>query len=49
MFSMFDVIFTITRYRREDDSDEELIFDSDDEYDSDVAQDTLGNLTDFYF
>lgn len=30
------------RYRREGDSDEELIFDSDDEYESDVPQDTLG-------
>ncbi|XP_046641788.1 pre-rRNA 2'-O-ribose RNA methyltransferase FTSJ3-like [Daphnia pulicaria] len=36
------------RYRREEDSDEELIFDSDDEYESDVPQDSLGldNATD---
>lgn len=32
------------RYRREEDSDEELIFDSDDEYESDVPQDSLGKL-----
>ena len=34
----------INRYRREEDSDEELIFDSDDDYESDVPQDTLGKL-----
>lgn len=31
-------------YRQEDDSDEELVFNSDDEYDSDVAQDSLGKM-----
>lgn len=37
------MIASHNRYRREGDSDEELIFDSDDEYESDVPQDTLGS------
>lgn len=31
-------------FRREEDSEEELVFNSDDEYDSDVPADSLGNV-----
>lgn len=41
----FFFFYINARYRREEDSDEELIFDSDDDYDSDVPQDSLGNWT----
>ena len=43
--SILELVWYLCRfYRGEDDSEEELVFNSDDEYESDVPQDSLGKF-----